>query len=140
MFNNINQYAPSPPFHEWFHFALKWTPRAIVAGLAGYYCLGAAYDMGVMAAIDRIAIRILRPSLGYMGMAAFMPTFQWYSAWGVRVLSAISAGLLYDLLERIFKIAYNCCFQKNATFYPAPLNNPVFYPAPFEADRKFLMG
>lgn len=103
--------SPPSDLGDVFKFALKWTPRAIVAGAAGYYCLGIAYDMGVMAAIDRTAIRILRPSLGYIGMAAFMPTFQWYAAWGLRTVAAIAAGLLYDLAERVLRAAFANYFQ-----------------------------
>lgn len=128
MINRINRYAPTPNFQEWFHFALKWTPRTIVACLSGYYSLGVAYEMGIMAAIDRIAIRILRHSLGYMGMAAMMPTFQWYSAWAVRISAAIAAGFIYDLIERVFKIAFASFFKPNEAssqlFQPAPFYHP----------------
>lgn len=124
--NQFEHYAPPPPdLTTWFQFTLKWTPRAIAAGLAGYYCLGIAYETGLMAAIDRIAMRILRPSLGYMGMAAFMPTFQWYSAWAVRVVAAIAAGLLYDLIERICRATYHAFISKsdNSTpLTPAPIH------------------
>lgn len=71
-----------------------------------------AYELGIMAEIDKIAIRILRPSLGYMGIAAIMPTFQWYSAYGVRIAAGITATLLYSLVERIMIAIYClCCFQ-----------------------------
>jgi hypothetical protein len=99
--------SPSLDFSELFQFALKWTPRAIVAGLAGYYCLGFAYEIGLMARIDALAIRILRSSLGYVGVGAFMPTFQWYSAWGVRIVAALGAGLLYDLSEKVVRAVYS---------------------------------
>lgn len=104
MVNRFEQYS-SPTPQDLLQFALKWTPRTIVAGFAGYYSLGVAYEMGIMAAIDRIAIRILRHFMGYAGIGAFMPTFQWYSAWGVRVASALGAGILYDLTERIIRLA-----------------------------------
>jgi hypothetical protein len=125
--NHFGQYAPPPPdVTTWFQFALKWTPRAIVAGLAGYYCLGVAYDTGLMAKIDRIAMRILRPSLGYMGMAAFMPTFQWYSAWAVRVTAALAAGLLYDLIEKVsLAVYYTFTSDPNEKpLSPAPIHRP----------------
>lgn len=88
-------------------FLMKWTPRIIVAAFAGYYCLGFAYDWGIMAAIDRIAIDILKTSVGYAGLGAAMPTFQWYSAWAVRTIAAASAGLLYDLTERSILFVYH---------------------------------
>ena len=137
MFDYLNRHAvPSPDFSELFRFAVRWTPRAIVAGIAGYYCLGIAYEMGIMAAIDRIAIRILRPSLGYMGMAAIMPTFQWYSACGIRVLAAITAGLLYDLIERVIYAVFSTIFfrpDKETPLFPAPLHrsSPPLSPAPY---------
>ena len=106
--------------HDLFHFVLKWTPRAIIAGLAGYYSLGIAYDKGLMAAIDRIAIYIFRHTFGFVGMGAFMPSFQWYSAWAVRIVAAFAAGILYDLAERVAIAAYrNLMFL---IFGEAPLN------------------
>jgi hypothetical protein len=122
--NDVEQ-SPQIDFSKWFQFALKWTPRTIVAGLAGYYCLGVAYEMGIMANIDRIAMRVLRPSMGYMGMAVFMPTFQWYSAWGVRITAALAAGLLYDLTERLLRIVFNAINPQsnvNTPLTAAPLH------------------
>lgn len=84
-------------------FLLKWGPRTIVAGLAGYTSLGFAYDIGLMAAIDRVAIKVFKHFAGYTGIGAFMPVFQWYAAWTIRALSAIIAGVLYDLVEKVVK-------------------------------------
>lgn len=67
-------------------FLMTWTPRVIVAAIAGYYSLGIAYEMGIMAAIDQVAISVLKDSVGYAGLGAVMPTFQWYSAWGYEQL------------------------------------------------------
>lgn len=92
-------------------FFLKWTPRLIVATVAGYYCLGFAYELGLMAKIDQIAMPIIKNMVGYGGLGLYMPTFQWYSAWAVRALCASSAGILYMLLERIASCVINC-FQK----------------------------
>lgn len=94
-------------------FILKWTPRAIAAGIGGYYALGIAYHFGLMAAIDKIAIAIIREFAGYAGVGALMPTFQWYAAWGVRILAASGAGFLYDRIERVAL----CCYNK---FFPHP--------------------
>jgi hypothetical protein len=77
-----------------------WTPPLIVGGFAGYYSLGFAYEKGVMAEIDRIAIRILRHKVGYVGLGVVMPTFQWYTAWGVRVTAAaIAAGVCTGVIK-----------------------------------------
>lgn len=84
----------------------KWTPRALVAGIAGYYSLGYAYQYGIMAKIDRVAIPILIKSVGTMGLGAAMPRFQWYSAWGVRMASALGAGLIYDIFDRCISAVY----------------------------------
>jgi hypothetical protein len=81
-------------------FCITWTPRILVASFAGYYSLGIAYEAGIMRAIDKLAIAIMKNSMGYAGIGAAMPTFQWYSAWAVRTVSAAGAGLIYDLLER----------------------------------------
>lgn len=124
MCNDFGQYSPldSP---ELLHFALKWTPRMIVVGLAGYYSLGFAYDQGIMAAIDRQAIRILRHSMGYVGVGAFMPTFQWYSAWGVRITAAMGAALIYDLVEKITRsifALFPAHFAEEAPLTPVPFD------------------
>ncbi len=102
MLGYLELYVPALNlFDRISHFALRWTPRLIVMGFVGYYSLGVAYEKGIMAAIDRVAIRILRHYVGYAGLGALMPTFQWYAAWSVRALAVIGAGLLYDLIERI---------------------------------------
>lgn len=80
---------------------IKLTPYLIVTGFAGYYSLGVAYAYGIMAAIDRVAIHMFKHFFGYAGIGAFMPTFQWYSAWGVRISAAAIAGLLYNLIAKI---------------------------------------
>ncbi|MES2273762.1 MAG: hypothetical protein V4487_06185 [Chlamydiota bacterium] len=86
-------------------FVCTWGPRTIAAAFAGYYCLGFAYQIGLMAAIDKIAIPILVHSVGYAGLGALMPHFQWYAALGVRILSATIAAFLYDLVKEICKYA-----------------------------------
>src|SRR6202030_3659505 len=100
MGNELSKLSPPPPSSskKVFYFALKWTPRTIIAGFAGYYSLGVAYERGIMAAIDRIAIRILYHFVGYAGIGALMPTIQWYAAWGVRIAAAFTTTLLYDLI------------------------------------------
>lgn len=83
-------------------FIFKWPPRLIVMSAAGFYSLGYAYEIGLMARIDREAIKILIPRVGYIGLGASMPVVQKYSAWTVRALSAVAAGIVYDITERIF--------------------------------------
>jgi hypothetical protein len=82
-------------------FLFKWTPRALVVGIGAYYGLGIAYEIGLMAAIDKIAIGILKKSVGYVGIGALMPTVQWYSSIGVRIAMGTAAALGYDLCLRI---------------------------------------
>ena len=82
-------------------FIFRWTPRAFVACIGGYYSLGVAYEYGIMASIDKIAIPIIKNHVGYIGLGAAMPTFQWYSAWAVRVSAAVTSSFLYDLTLRI---------------------------------------
>jgi len=89
------------------NFAVKWTPRFLAIGVGGYYGLGLAYEFGLMAVIDRVAMVIIKSLAGTAGLGAFMPVFQWYSSIGVRVVAALSAGILYDLTERLF----NKCLQ-----------------------------
>lgn len=81
-------------------FLVKWTPRAIAVAIGGYYGLGIAYELGLMAAIDQIAIQVIKNLMGYAGVGAMMPTVQWYSAWAVRIVMGIAAGILYDLAEK----------------------------------------
>jgi hypothetical protein len=82
-------------------FLATWTPRTAVAIVGGYYGLGFAYEMGWMAAIDQLAIPILKSMAGYFGVGLIMPTFQWYAAWAVRITLGLCAGLVYDLTERL---------------------------------------
>ena len=91
---------PPPVSEQVSDFFIKWTPRAIAVAVGGYYGLGIAYELGLMALIDKIAIQIIGHFLGYAGIGALMPTVQWYSAWGVRIGIGLGAGLLYDLAER----------------------------------------
>ena len=41
-------------------FLIKWTPRATVVLVGGYYGLGIAYERGWMALIDKVAIQALK--------------------------------------------------------------------------------
>lgn len=89
-----------------FSRAIKWTPRVIVIGLGAYYGLGIAYEIGLMASVDKLAIAILKQSVGYAGIGFFMPTIQWYAAVGVRVIIGGLGGLAYDLCERVVTHVY----------------------------------
>jgi len=84
-------------------FLKKWTPRAIAVGIGGYYGLGIAYEAGVMALIDQIAIQTIKHYLGYAGVGALMPTVQWHAAWSVRIVIGLIAGAIYDVVERALK-------------------------------------
>jgi hypothetical protein len=93
---------------------LSWrTPQLLVAAVAGYASLGFAYHTGVMAAIDKVAINILIKQVGYIGLGAAMPAFQWYAAWGVRIVACIVAAALYELCVRIAAYCVNHqCWKK----------------------------
>lgn len=93
-------------------FFIKWTPRLIIVFLTGYYSLGIAYDTGVMAACDRVAISLLKDWFGYVGIGAMMPPFQWYSAWAFRCFAGLCAGIIYDLLERLIRRIVRKMVQK----------------------------
>ena len=79
---------------------IKWAPRVIAVAIGGYYGLGIAYELGLMALIDQIAIPILKHFFGYAGVGAFMPTVQWYAAWGMRVTIGLAAGFIYDRMAK----------------------------------------
>lgn len=85
-------------------FLMRWTPRALVVAVGGYYGLGLAYELGLMALIDQVAIQILKQTVGYAGIGAAMPTVQWYSAWAARIVIGLGSGIIYDFAERAF-----CC-------------------------------
>lgn len=114
---------------QWALIAVKWAPKAIIAGGVGYYSLGVAYDTGFMAKIDYYAIKVFRNSLGYTGLGAIMPTFQWYSAWTVRIGSAIVAAGIYDLTLKVagrFAQTINSYRkQENAATQPLQQENRV---------------
>lgn len=88
-------------------WAVKIGPRVFVIGLVGYAALGYAYELGIMAEIDRIAIPIIKSQVGYMGLGAAMPVFQWYAAWAVRITAALSAEALFELALMVAKSVYN---------------------------------
>jgi|GEM_PF-4099523 len=99
------------PFHSFEtdkvrHFLLTWTPRAIVVGFGAYYGLGIAYATGLMAAIDKIAIVILKNSVGYAGIGALMPTVQWYTNLGARIAIGAGAAVTYDLTFKTIHFTY----------------------------------
>ena len=96
-------------------FFVKWTPRAIAASIGGYYGLGIAYEWGLMAQIDQVAIQILKNTFGYAGIGDLMPTVQWYTASAMQVIIAIGSGFLYDLAERSAKYAYAQMNQQSVT-------------------------
>lgn len=129
---------PSLNYDNLAYFTVKWTPRLVVGGLAGFYSLGVAYDVGIMAAIDRVAIKILKHHVGYMGLGAMMPTVQWYAAWGVRMTAAIGAALLYDFLERIVKVvlAYFRPPEPEKPLQVAP-ETRVLQPTPIQREQVF---
>ncbi len=113
MFNDFNL----PSRNDFSDFAIKWTPRVIVTvaiGCCGYYSLGWAYQVGLMARIDQIAIRILLPQVGYIGLGAMMPTVQWYSAWSVRAVVVVSITFIYGQCEKVSIAAYRYFQSKNA--------------------------
>lgn len=87
-------------------FVVKWTPRAIAVAIGGYYGLGIAYEMGLMALVDQVAIQVIKHFVGYAGVGALMPTAQWYSAWAARIAIGLVAGLLYDLTEKGIKACW----------------------------------
>jgi|GEM_PF-6142905 len=93
--------------NKW-HIRIKWTLRGVFALIAAYYALGIAYSVGLMAYLDSLAISILPHYVGYAGMGAAMPWFQWYSAWAVRGLFAIGGALLYDCIAKFATITNNC--------------------------------
>lgn len=99
--------APTSLSNQVSEFLIHWTPRAVTAAIGGYYGLGIAYELGIMAAIDAIAIQTLKHFVGYAGIGALMPTAQWYSAWGVRIAIGLIAGFAYDLAERCALCTYS---------------------------------
>lgn len=107
--------APTPSTTEKVtSFMIKWTPRAIVVLVGGYYGLGIAYEFGLMASVDKVSIYALKYFFGYAGIGAFMPTAQWYSAIAVRCTIGFSAGIVYDLTERCVKYCWNKCHREPA--------------------------
>jgi hypothetical protein len=88
-------------------FVVKWAPRAIAVAIGGYYGLGIAYEMGLMALVDQVAIQVIKHFMGYAGIGALMPTVQWYSAWGARIVFGVVSGVLYDLIEKGVKTCWD---------------------------------
>lgn len=87
---------------QYFYVGFHIGRRTLVAGAAGYYVLGFAYQTGLMAKVDRLVLDAFFPSVGYFGVGLVMPEVQRRSSLIVRVSAACLAGVLYDILERIF--------------------------------------
>ena len=107
-------------------FATKWGPRLVVVTLGAYYGLGIAYELGIMAKIDQIAIRYIKSFFGggltaSLWVGLLMPGVQSYSAIGVRIAVGFSAGFCYDRLECVAQFAYRK-LQRNS---PHPLSLPI---------------
>lgn len=120
IFDIVQSYDP----YNWLPFTCKWTMRAGVGGFCGFYSLGFCYEYGVMAKIDAIAISVILPSIGYAGLGAFMPGFQWYSAWAVRVVAGLLGALIYDLTERACMAAFRYFFASIPIAQPSE-NEPL---------------
>lgn len=95
-------------------FALKWTPRAIAVAIGGYYGLGMAYEFGLLALVDQLAIQAIKHLAGYAGVGALMPTVQWYSAWGLRIVLGLVTGLVYDFIETKVKACWSWASEQRA--------------------------
>ena len=84
----------------------KWAPRLIAATVFGYYGLGYAYEFGLMHRIDLIAMAVLKHFSGRAGMGTFMPIFQPYAAYGVRITSGFCGACMIDLFEKLVVSVY----------------------------------
>jgi len=136
IFETLQSYDPQ----NWIQFTCKLTMRAIVGGLAGFYSLGFCYEQGIMAKIDDIAISLMLPSVGYAGLGAFMPTFQWYAAWGVRITAAFLATIVYDIAERVFIAAFQYLFGFNPIDPPSEVESAKPGPDNAEANSSLVAG
>lgn len=109
----VNQESTSSFSDNMFHFGLKWAPRSICAYIGARYFLGYAYEVQLMAKIDRVCIVIIRHFFGRTGIGTAMPTVHWYCAIGVQTIAGVMTALLYDLTERIIRSAASLFHQKN---------------------------
>lgn len=98
----------------------NYAPKATVVLVVGYYSLGIAYSIGLMAVIDKIAIGIILHYAGYAGVGKLMPSFQQYSSWGVRGAAMLAAGFVFDLAIKVGKQIYNSPDEPKA-----PVENPA---------------
>ena len=94
---------------EWGQFSAKWGCRALAAGFTGYYSLGYAYRIGLMAAIDRIAISLIVKRVGYAGLGAAMPWVQRCAAHAVYLIGASAGACMYEKLKNIFLRSTRLC-------------------------------
>lgn len=112
-------------FKQLTKFAVIYGPRLIILGLVGYASLGFCYHIGLIGYITELAIPIIKNQVGYIGLGAVMPTFQWYLAWGVRVVSVILAECILEsawfLCRTIAHFISNWLAERNAQGYPSSL-------------------
>lgn len=119
------QTSPLSPSFNVFANVVYWTPRVIVYTAVGYYSLGYAYHYGIMAIIDKYAIKILVAHVGYIGLGATMPIVQWYAAWGVRFTASLIALKVYDYTERIVIYVYSFHFVQSSLQYAKTVSGSI---------------
>jgi hypothetical protein len=96
-----------------FNLFMQRASLGLSIAIPSYYSLGFAYKTGLMARIDLIAIEVLSHFTGYMGVAIWMPTVQWYAAVGVRIAAGAVCGLLYTIIEKVAKKLYGIYVVKS---------------------------
>lgn len=105
-------------------FFWRWTPQVLFACCVGYWSVGIAYELGIMASLDKVAIYFLKQHVGTIGVGALMPQFQWYSAWAVRTVAAAGAMIFYNLSERALGYLYHG-IQNRFFGSPTPPSSPT---------------
>jgi len=86
--------------------AVVWSIEGVVGFVGGYYALGLAYDRGLMAEIEKISRRILKPKVGILGLGVAMARVQWYAACVIQVTASIICMALFRLAVKILKYVY----------------------------------
>ncbi len=89
-----------------FQTVKTWAPRLLFATVCGHYCLGWAYEVGLMHQIDLIAMGIFKHFVGRTGLSVFMPRFQAYSPQVFQSVASMMGALLFTGVEKTCSFVY----------------------------------
>ncbi len=77
-------------------------PRVVIVFVASNTAMGFAYRTGLVRRVDDVALKIIFIWDGHLGVGVFMPEFEKYRVTIIKTAVGLTAGLLYDCLDRLY--------------------------------------